>query len=406
MVGHAASRKLAGAVTAAALFAALGAGLAGCGAIAQQSLDGDAMMNTSDTSGGVAATVNGVEIGENAVTAYIQQFRTYQGIEEDSAWIEWMQDNGLTCESVREQTVDYYIGQELLRQAAQQEGVSVDSSQVEEQLESMRSAYGSEEAWQEYLESVATTENVQRELIELSLMQEGLVEAIAGDVTASDDDVLNTVASYASQYDGAKRSSQILFSADDSDTAQEVLERINSGELDFADAVSEYSIDTASAENGGDVGWDCMQAFIDEYQDALDELEPGQVSGLVITSYGIHIIMCIDELVAPEGGVTSLDQVSEGFVESVRDIVDANEKNIQFNAWMMNFEDESDIQITDMPNGLPYYVDMPESDSSESDGSDETSDSESGDSGDKSDSTASSATEGTADSATEDTSTQ
>ena len=68
---------------------------------------------------------------------------------------------------------------------------------------------------------------------------------------------------YATAYDGAKRSSHILFNTGDEATAQDVLDRINSGELDFAEAAKEYSQDTGSAENGGDVGWDKLKQLRD-----------------------------------------------------------------------------------------------------------------------------------------------
>ena len=331
--------------------------LIGCASQEESEIKDDPMLNISDTSGGVAATVNGVEIGENAITAYIENFRSYQAMDDDDVWAQWMIDNSLSVEDVRSETIDYYVSQELLRQAADQEGISVDSSEVDEQIQAMKDTYDSDEEWLEALESSGSSEALMRELVELSLLQEDLLELVAGDVSASDDDVLAMVDLYASEYNGTKRSSHILFDADDEETAQEVLDQINSGELDFADAAEQYSIDTATAENGGDVGWDFQYTYITEYQDTLDELEVGEVSGLVTSSYGIHIIMCTDELDAPDE-VTSLDDVSEGFVEYVRSVADSNEQSEVFNEWMTEFEDESDIVIDDMPEGLSYYVDL------------------------------------------------
>lgn len=341
----------------AALLLACCMGLVGCASQEASDTEDDPRVNTADTSGGVAATVNGVEIGENAITAYIESFRSYQAMDDDEVWAQWMIDNSLTVEDVRSETIDYYVSQELLRQAADQEGISVDSSEVDEQIQAMKDTYDSDEEWLEALESSDSSEALMRELVELSLLQADLLELVAGDVSASDDDVLAMVSLYAAEYDGTKRSSHILFDADDEETAQEVLDLINSGELDFADAAEQYSIDTSTAENGGDVGWDFQYTYVTEYQDALDELEVGEVSELVTSSYGIHIIMCTDELDAPDE-VTSLDDVSEGFVEYIRSVADSNEQSEAFSEWMTEFEEESDIVINDMPEGLSYYVDL------------------------------------------------
>ena len=93
---------------------------------------------------------------------------------------------------------------------------------------------------------------------------------------------------------------------DDQATAQEVLDKINSGELDFADAAQQYSQDEGSKADGGNVGWDKLTSFVDEYQTALDGLEKDQVSALVTSTYGIHIIKCTDVFTAPDE-VTSID---------------------------------------------------------------------------------------------------
>ena len=134
----------------------------------------------------------------------------------------------------------------------------------------------------------------------------------------------------ASLLDGTKRSSHILFNSEDRDTAEQVLERINSGELDFAAAAEQYSADTGSAAQGGDVGWDATASFVTGYQNALEGLEKDQVSDLVESDYGIHIIKCTDVYNVPEGGITELGQVPEEIVETVRTNMTASSGTTSF----------------------------------------------------------------------------
>lgn len=317
----------------------------------------DPVLNTADTSGGVAATVNGTEIGENAITAYIASFRSAQSLEDDDAWGEWLIDNGYTIDSVRGDTIDYYVSQELVRQAADENGVTVNEEDVDEQMQAARATVDSDEEWDSTLAEMGLNEEVYRSRVELNLLQNALMEKVAEDAAASDDEVLSYVQMYGSSLDGSKRSSHILFSSDDEATASEVLDRINSGELDFAEAAEEYSIDTSSAENGGDIGWDKMSSLVSEYQTALDGLEVGQVSGLVTSTYGIHIIKCTDQLDMPDE-VTSLDQVSSGFVDYMREMVDTSAKQQAFSEYMTDYEDSADIVENSMPDGLPYVIDL------------------------------------------------
>ena len=347
----------------AALIGACCAGLAAC-----SSLSGVASVS------GTAATVGDTEIKEAEVASYIETFREGQGLTDDETWSVWMSTYGMDPETVREEVIDHYIDIEVIKQAADSLGVSVSDEEVDEQVDSMKSNYSTDEEWQEALESAGYTEQDYRDSVESSMLSAKVQEAaeeqgLIEEEEVTDDEVLTYVAMYASSFDGAKRSSHILFSADDEETAQEVLDQINSGSLSFEDAAKEYSIDETSAENGGDVGWDMLNSFVTEYTTALDGLEEGQVSALVTSDYGIHIIKCTEVYSAPEEGVTSLDQAPEALVDYVREMLDSDASTNAFDTWLESFKEGLDIQINDMPEGLPYDVEMTSEDSS--DGEDE-----------------------------------
>ena len=338
-----------------ALAAACGSALVSCAGNTADASDEN--VDIYDTSEGVAATVNGTEIGEKAVTTYIQNFRTQGALEDDNDWGQWLVDNDYTVDDIRSQVIDYYASQQLLRQAAEENGVTANADDVNSQIETMRSYYNSDEERDEALKSVGMTEASYRSTLELSILENGLKEKVATVTEPSDEDMLQYAQMYASAYDGAKKSSHILFASDDEATAQEVLDKINAGELDFAEAAKEYSQDTGSAEDGGNVGWDKMTSFVDEYQTALDGLEKDQVSGLVTSSYGIHIIKCTDVFTAPEE-VTSLDQIPTEFVDSIKSSLEEQSRDESFNEWYQNYKDSADIQINDKPEGLPYDIDL------------------------------------------------
>lgn len=312
-------------------------------------------IDVSDVSGGVAAKVNGSEIGENAITAYVANFRSSNGLADDAAWAQWMVDNGFTASDVRNQVIDYYVSQELIRQAASENGVTVEASQVDDQISSMRDYYSSDEEWKAALEAVGTTEDQYREMIELSLTEAGLKDKVATATEPTDEEMLQYAQMYASAYDGAKKSSHILFASEDQATAQEVLDKINAGELDFAEAAQQYSKDEGSKADGGNVGWDKLTSFVEEYQTALGELEKDQVSGLVTSTYGIHIIKCTDVFTAPEE-VTSVDQIPAEFSDSIKQSLEASSKNQSYSDWYKSYKESAQIETTDMPSGLAYDV--------------------------------------------------
>lgn len=79
-------------------------------------------------------------------------------------------------------------------------------------------------------------------------------------------------------------------------TAQEVLKKIKAG-ANFGQMAKKYSEDT-SASNGGQIGWIVHGQTVPAFEDVAFNLKPGQVSGLVHTSYGIHIIKVLDKQTA------------------------------------------------------------------------------------------------------------
>ena len=317
---------------------------------------------TSDTptyTGGVAATVNGVEIPEDKVTQAIQDIRAQMSLTEEDAWGQWLADNDYTPESVREEIVNSFVDQELVKQGGEAEGITADPTEIDQYVETMRGHYDSDGAWAEALEAVGMTEDEYRDNIALSLVSQQLQQKVGeGAAEPTDEEVLDAAKeTYAQAYDGAKKSSHILFEASDEAQAQEVLDKINAGELDFATAAESYSKDTASAAEGGNVGWDRLSNLVTEYTTALVDLNKGDVSGLVTSTYGIHIIQCTDVFEAPEE-LTSLDQLPTEFQDSIRTMLQSSNQSNAYYTWLEEQRNAADIQINDMPEGLPYYVDM------------------------------------------------
>jgi len=120
--------------------------------------------------------------------------------------------------------------------------------------------------------------------------------ALAASIEVSEEEVRQQYETRAEEFAREeRRASHILVEAgaDSSDTLAAIQERLEAGES-FADLASEYSVDTVSAREGGDLGYAGRGVYDQAFEDALFSLEPGEVSGPVETSFGIHLIQLAD----------------------------------------------------------------------------------------------------------------
>ena len=310
----------------------------------------------------VAATVGTKKISEQTITDYITNYRTSQGLDDDSTFAMVLSMYGMTPESFRENIIDMFVNRELGLLAAQEKGMSIDSATIDEYVDQMKSNYSDDAAWQTALTNAGLTEEEYRENIEYALLNKQLSESFAVSDDPTDEQVFAVAQDNLKYFEKAKRSSHILFDASDEETAKEVLEKINNGTLDFADAASQYSKDTSSAVNGGDVGWDLLTSFVSEYQTALDGLELGQVSELVESQFGYHIIKCTEVMPAADS-VKSLSDLPEAFQTYFKQLAtttssSSTSTSTAFSVWLNGYRTTVDVKINDMPKGLPYDVDM------------------------------------------------
>ncbi|HEV6968251.1 peptidylprolyl isomerase [Roseateles sp.] len=150
------------------------------------------------------------------------------------------------------------------------------------------------------------------------------VEALKKDVKFTEDDLQTYYKENASRYGvpEERRASHILIKADRNAPAderakakakaEEILAQVRKNPADFAALAKKNSQDEGSAANGGDLDFFGRGAMVKEFDAAVYAMKPGEISNLVETDFGYHII----QLTGVRGGEKKPFEAVRGEVES------------------------------------------------------------------------------------------
>lgn len=258
-------------------------------------VDTDAMVEAAVAESGVnvedvAAVVQGRIITQQQVDAVIAEERARYGLQDKADWERYLRNSGKTEWDIRATTIHHMIDQLLVEIAADSLGIDLGDA-VDQRMRSLESLYPSHAAFVEAVEDRGYTLDGYTEAVRHSMLWDALCAAVVPAPEPTVTQIREYAVVVAPTLEG-RRSSHILFSVSDYATAANVYAQLCAG-ADFAQLAAQYSIDS-SAALGGDMGWDCLNSFVDPYQTALDALAPGEVSDIVLTRFGYHIIMCTD----------------------------------------------------------------------------------------------------------------
>jgi len=97
--------------------------------------------------------------------------------------------------------------------------------------------------------------------------------------------------------------------------AQELLAKVKAQPEDFAKLAQQYSKDPGSAANGGDLGFFGRGMMVKPFEDAAFALKPGEISDIVETDFGLHLIRITE---TKGGAALPFEQVKQKIESSFR----------------------------------------------------------------------------------------
>ena len=152
-------------------------------------------------------------------------------------------------------------------------------------------------------------------------------EVVAAQVSVSDADIKSYYEQNQQRYksEEQRRASHILVMSQKGapeaerkaarEKAEKLLEQVSKNPGDFAKVAKANSQDPGSAEKGGDLGYFARGSMVKPFEDAAFSLKKGEISKLVESDFGFHIITVTD--IKP-GGQKSLDEVKDEIAADIK----------------------------------------------------------------------------------------
>ncbi|RUO36187.1 peptidylprolyl isomerase SurA [Aliidiomarina shirensis] len=117
----------------------------------------------------------------------------------------------------------------------------------------------------------------------------------------------------------------------------EFREQIQSGEKTFAELATENSADTASAAQGGDLGWSTADVYVPEFRDRVARMEPNVISEPFKTTHGWHIVEVLER--------REQDVTEQRMREQAQQILYSRKYQEEMEVWLQELRDNAFVDI-------------------------------------------------------------
>ncbi len=257
--------------------------------------------------------------------AFDLEFEVYKSLEEreygEGAMATIDESTGKTREDLlKDNILEMLIMHKLVLLDSQKDNLIVDKSEIDSIMNDYVTSLGGEEAFLESLAESKMTREFLEDSLERSLLIEKHKENYINKAEVTED--------YARDYFEENKDNLVLVKAShillkSEEEGQEILEKLANGQ-DFEDLAMEFSADLSSGMSGGSLGYFGKGNMILEFEEAAFALNVGEISGLVKTEVGYHIIRLDDKKDSYESLKEELnyylrDQMYYDYLEELRD---------------------------------------------------------------------------------------
>ena len=272
----------------------------------------------------VAVTVNGTVITEGRIEEILKpRMEQMAGRVSDGMMPQYRQQ-------IRKRIIDQLVVEELLAQKEKQKNIDVNQSELDQQINKQITEQNlTIDEFKALLKAYGTNFSNYQQDVRKRLMFEKLVETefaqkIQTPTTEQTKAYYDENLQQFSEPEKIHAKHILIKSEDGNDPnqaklrakakVQEILEQIKAGG-NFEELAKQYSA-CPSGKGGGDLGMQPKGTFVPEFEKAAYALKPGQVSDVIETGFGFHIIKLMEH---SDANTMSFEQAKEKIIQILTD---------------------------------------------------------------------------------------
>jgi peptidyl-prolyl cis-trans isomerase C len=249
---------------------------------------------------------------------------------------------------LEQQAMENLVSKLVLYDAVRQAEIPVAPAEIDARYDQYKANFPSDEVFEQQLTRMGFDEDQLRDEIGMAIQIESLLSTNVGDPEApSDDQCREYYDSHLDQFHEPEKvkASHILVTVDASATPEEraaAREKIESirkqclaGE-DFAELARTHS-DCPSSAQGGDLGWFDRTRMVEPFSEAAFALKPGEISDVVETQFGYHVIRLTDR---QEGRDVPFDEVRDQISQKI----ESDERQAGVDSYIKQLREEATVE--------------------------------------------------------------
>jgi len=198
------------------------------------------------------------------------------------------------------------ITNRLILQEAKKLKISVSEEDIDTEIGKVikENFYGAEDYFYQALEQYGITEDALRDDLKIELL---LRKIVRDQITVTEEDTREYFIENQYLFNTPEQVEARHILVETRDEAEEIIQLLDEGQ-NFSELAKEHSIDTVSAQQGGNLGFFQRGEMVAEFEEVAFNLAVGSRSGPVETTHGFHIIEVLNRREAHEA---TFDEVKE-----------------------------------------------------------------------------------------------